>query len=182
MSKLNWTHEGNLLVYKWRIMTPPVSYFFKRYQLFSPIYKWYINIVLSFYKKSSVFPNPNINETYFGILRNEEYYNYKEYKKKYIIEIDGLKIWLSVDGALKIGDMYKKRDFDFHLFIKKIKKLAFFLGTNKMVMQYSPCSCWIKILDKYKTPETGLPIIYKDLTHIYNPQNFVFSYGDIDTF
>lgn len=182
--KVKWVHKENMLVYSFPVFTIPFSYFFRFGKIRNLIYQSYTNAILFFFKKKhSLFKNPGISSSTFGIERDDEYYQYKNFvKRKYTISLFQKNVWFSIDGAMKVGDI---EPCDIKILKKTIlilKVICFFLGVPKIYFQYSPKSKQAGLFSQIKRPTIGLPIIYLNLSNRYNPENFIISLGDFDTF
>ncbi len=183
IKKLKWPQNGNMLIYKFSVLTLPFNYLFMKGKKCEFIFELWTNFVLLFYNKvEDSFINSNINCDTFGIFRDQNYFNYKTYKKKYTISILQKKVWFSVDGALKIGDIEYSDIDTLKIIIRKLKIISFLVGARKIIFQFSPKSKQVDLFSKIKVPLKGLPIIYLNLSEIYSPENFVISLADFDTF
>ncbi len=182
IKKFNWSEGMRLLKFQFKISQLPFSYFFQRYALLNRLYFSYLMLVFGLFRKGSIFMDPDSDGTNIRMLRNEEYLQYKSYSRKFLIRLNHLSIWLSVDGALKIGDIQPSDQPDNRHLIRKLKFLAFFAGTRKIVYMATPNSFWAQQLQsKYKS-EFTLPSIFLNLSNLYDPEKLIISYCDIDTF
>jgi hypothetical protein len=182
IKKFNWSQSGNLVKFQFKTGQLPISHFCKKHHHLNKIHSHYIKLVLGLLRKGRPFENPNSGDESIIVLRDEEFFNYKNYTEKYLVKICDLSIWLSVDGSMKIGDMTCSENVDARLLIRKLKCLAFVLGISKIVFQSSPEAFWALKLSKSYRAEIALPIIYFNLTGVYDPQKLRLSYGDIDSF
>jgi len=182
IKKFNWSQSGKLIKFQFKTKQLPISHFCKRYRYLNNVYMFFVKIILAFLPKGSIFENPNAGEENISILRDGSFFQYKNYIKKYLIKICGLSVWASVDGAMKIGDIERSDQVNIEQVINRLKRLAFFLGISKVVFQFSSDAFWAAKLNGKYEAEEALPIIYYNLSNIYDPQKLILSYGDIDSF
>ena len=71
---------------------------------------------------------------------------------------------------------------DYTVIMKKIKWLAFFLGTDTIIFQTSPNTNLDVALSKKYLSENAYFIGFRDLNTTVNPCDYKFVFGDVDTF
>ena len=183
-SKLNWVFNEKVITYKLQLPTLPILKVVKKLSFLNRIYTGYASFILSFFKtKRENFQNSCITDYSGGIVRNKEYYNYKSYTNNKWIEIDGVGVWIKLDGFLFIGEIEKSTN-DFKKTFSKIIQIAFLLGANNIIVHTSK--------DNYI--DTNMRLYYKgtETTHIgylnlninpkFNFDNIDFTAADFDTF
>jgi hypothetical protein len=182
IKKFNWSQSHSLLKFQFRTHQLPASYFFRKYACLNKMYLFYVKTVLGFLTKGDQFENSGSGDENIYLVRDANYFHYKNYRRKYLVKISGLSVWLGIDGSMKIGDLEKSNSVNVRKVVNQLKRLAFILGISKVVFQFSPNSFWAsKFIREFKA-ETALPIIYYNVTNIYDPTKLILTYGDIDTF
>lgn len=189
MKKLDWIHLENLKKFKIKILSIPISKISKKISFLNNCHRVYSDLIIKLFFKTTEFDSNNNyeaastqNSAYLEI--NKEYFNYKKYKPKYLLKINEVLIWISVDGALKIGDILTKDNsiVNEKKIIRRLKLLAFLIGTNEIVFL---CNKEYDKLDFFKshfTESEGLPLIIKPLKNEVNIERFHIRMADIDTF
>ena len=182
LMKLKWTHNGFINRYKIKTFTFPFAKIAQKLKLFRGVYERYSDTVLNKYPAGKYFDNSIGGDDYIIILRNENYFKYKEYSKKYILRIENTNVYLKEDGSLLIGDI-EKIDYDnFTRIVSKLKKLSFRLGSLNVVFQLSPGIEYDRFLSQKYKAEESLPVCYLDLGSGLDLSKLRFSMADFDTF
>ncbi len=182
LMKLKWTHDGYINRYKIGVVTFPLAKIAQKVKFLSGIYTKYTDFILRKYKSSDKgFENPIPDENII-VLRDENYFKYKEYFKKHILKLEGRNVYVKVDGSLLIGDIEKCTEEVFFSIIKKLRKLAFKLGAVNVVFQQSPGTEYDRYLSSRYKGEEGLQNCYLDLSSGLDLSKLRFSMADLDTF
>lgn len=183
VNKLSWVHKENLNIYKFKIFTFPLAYVCRKVSFLSGLYDFWSSFILKKFRTSKTsFDNPLISNDSGGVLRDELFFEYKNYFPKSIIEINGKSVYVKVSAALRIGDVERCSEAEFLKILKKIKTVAWFLGCYAVYFYYSPGTEYDKYLSSVKKPEKGLAIGYVDFTGGEDPGALKFSQADLDTY
>ena len=75
-------------------------------------------------------------DDYNGVVRDDNYLNYKSYSATQVIEINGALLWIKLQNGLMVGDIENIGD-KFESAIKKLKVLARNLGVTQIYFQAS---------------------------------------------
>lgn len=177
-----WTTAGHMLMIKQRVRTIPFAHVCRRSAFLWRLYEGYAGFILLFCRRAAMFTNPNPDAAHFGIKRDASYYRYKNFTKKHLVHCEKATVWISADGALKVGDLSQTDQAGFALTMRKLRRLAFFLGAAKVVFQYNRASSWNAVFENSGHTTKGMPVIIRNLSGEYDPRAFAFSYADIDTF
>lgn len=183
VNKLNWVHKEDMHLYKIKVTTLPLAKLAHVFKKFSPLYLGFVKLFLL--KNKSIrtyFNNPNISESFGGIVRDENYFNYKTYYKKYFLEILGVSVWIKIEGYLIIGDIEKTDEEKFNKVLKKIKQLSFWIGASEILFQASPNSYLDNLLSKKYSYQKGVPIGYVSFNSNIDGSKLKFTAADFDTF
>jgi GNAT superfamily N-acetyltransferase len=183
VNKLDWIHKENLNSYKIRVFTFPLAYICNRLGFLSGFYKSYAGFIIN--RKKSLkkfFDNPLISGNDGGLLRDEGFFNYKNYFDKSIIEINGKCVYVKVSGALRVGDIERLSEGEFLSTLKKLKRLAWILGCYAIYFYYSPGVEYHRFLSQKIAPAKGLAVGWIDFTSGQDLSRLKFSQADLDTY
>ena len=183
MKKLEWTDKGNLRNFEIEITNLPLGKVVRNYHLINSIYQNAVKRITKFlFKESSVNEDYSTISEYF-IPASESYINYKNYKPKHLIKIDKVVVWLSLDGILKIGEIFtiNGETPNFEKIFKKLKWFAFLCGVNKIRFSCSDTYPHISLFRQHFKESEGLPLIIKPLKGQVT-QPLIIRMADIDTF
>ncbi|MFN8322539.1 MAG: GNAT family N-acetyltransferase [Chitinophagales bacterium] len=183
VKKLSWTHRENMTNYVINVVTFPCAAIAKKVPFLLPLHKRYVRFVAGFYPSKKIFlASSVINLQYGGVIRNEEFHRYKSYYDNYLVDLGGCTAWVKVDGSLAIGDIELQDAAHVTTVIRKIKKLAFWLGCNKILFAVGKDTNWDLLLKgKYENME-GIPVGYLDLQSGLPLENMKYIMADYDTF
>lgn len=183
VKKLDWICTENFNVYKINVFTFPLAYLCSRISLLRRLYRNCADVILkSRLSKRDFFENPQINKINGGILRDKDFFKYKNYVKKELIEINGKCVYIKIDSSLRIGDIESVDEDEFQKIVKKLRRLAWLLGCYRLIFSYSPGVKYDKYLSAKYTPRKGSPIGGVDLGSGLDLSSLKFSLADIDTF
>ena len=179
VKKLDWNHEKNLVKYTKRINTVPLAALAARYNSFKKFYKYFTKRHI---QKRAFFGNSLLETGENGVLRDQNFWNYKAYSDNFTFNASGVKVWAKIDGVLLVGDIEYKEGTDYAKVLKKIAGKAFFLGCHKIVFQCSSHTWLSNILENTYQSEVGLPIGYLKLNEHFPDKELKFTMADFDTF
>ncbi len=185
LMKLGWVHKENLNICKLWVFTFPLAYICAKLSFLNGIYQVYARAILrSKLSERKFFDNPLIDGDSGGVLRNEDFFNYKNYIKKELIEIKGKCIYVKTAGKLRIGDIEKTDEESFYKIVKKLRQIARLLGCYAVVFYYTPSVEYEKFLSNRfaSACSKGLPICWLDLDSGLELDLLKFSQADLDTY
>jgi len=119
---------------------------------------------------------------YNGILRNDDYLNYKTYTTTYVINIDQATIWVKISNGLMIGDILGVTANNFAEIISKLLKLASRLGLKQLQFHTSPNTQLHALFSGRYKAIPSFPVIFKDLIGDTTVDKIKFTFADIDIF
>ncbi|MBI3502604.1 MAG: GNAT family N-acetyltransferase [Bacteroidetes bacterium] len=180
--KLNWIHKENMKSYIFRINTLPLIKIAKKFNLQSLYESFAFAFLKKYLSKKKSFSNSLIASEYGGLLHDDLFLNYKTYTKSFILDLEGVNIWIKLDGKLWIGDIEKSSLEQFKKALNKLQRICFWLGCTEIILNVSPNSYWDVLLQKEFSSSEGLPIGYLDLNSNINLDKILFTGGDFDTF
>ncbi len=183
VNKLSWVCPANLLEYSQKVMTLPLAKIARKFSIFLPVYKAYVNLVLSFYKTDrSLSVNSVMSDDLAGLSRSDQFVHYKSSSGCKMVCVDDAVVWIKVDTYLQIGDMEKHVGDNFYRFNRKLRRLAFLLGTDKIIFLVTPGTLWDKILPEFFKVKESLAYGYLDLSGNFPLEKLRFTGADSDTF
>jgi GNAT superfamily N-acetyltransferase len=181
--KLNWVHEENLNIYKIKVFTFPLAYICNKLHFLQGLYRWYAGIILkSRLSKKKYFVNPITSEKYFGVIRDKDFFEYKNYLPKHLVEVNSKCVYLKISSALRVGDVEDCSEDEFNNIVKKLKNLARLLGNYAVIFYYSPEVKFNDYLQKNHDAVKGLPVGWVDLESGLKLNKLKFAQADLDTY
>ena len=180
--KLAWQEMGSLKKFSSRQLTIPLSRAASRFGFLSGLYRAYCAAILFFYKKyDEGFEIPEVDRTVY-IPRSTDYLAYKNVNHPVLIKILDVKVIFKIDSGMRIGDMTECSPEKFSRVLKKLKKLAFFLGASEISFLTSPGTTWEKKFTGIWKEEALLPHMYVQFYDEYPLPGGYFTNLDADTF
>lgn len=182
-NKLAWIHQDDLNVYEFRIFTLPLSRTANKLHFLKPLYDFYSGSILNRYHSAKkYFKGSVLDGDTGGIQRDENFFNYKRYFKHYILQFCGKCLWIKLDGILWIGDIERCTGDELRCMLRKLRRIAFWLGADKIVFHVSPGTYLDKMLAGNYTPHDKAPAGYVDFGSGIDPQRIKYTSADFDTF
>lgn len=183
VKKLNWQHREDLNLYSVKVFTLPFVKVVKRVSFLNVFYKPFMNLIFLFYNKSnSGFDNSLSYDASSYILHDKVFFDYKTYFKSFFFSVNGKFVWLKVDGKLWVGDIQNASEQEFFLIIKKLKRLAFFIGATEIHFHSHPKTNYDNYLGKIASVKSKSPIGYINLSDEFDCSKVKFQSGDFDMF
>ena len=88
LMKLKWTHNGFINRYRLKVITFPWAKIAQKLRFLNTFYEKYTDLILRKHKSNdSYFENSIPGDENIIILRDKNYFNYKEYTKKYVLKL-----------------------------------------------------------------------------------------------
>ena len=133
---------------------------------------------------SLVSNDPVKNSNRNGILRNKNFYRYKQYSDSRTIKLTSGLVWCKLSGALLVGDLDLNQGQQLHDMITDLKTFCKKMGIAKFVFICSENYPHYKRLCEISKPIKGNGIGFKLIQEntSFDPSNIVFTWGDYDTF
>lgn len=181
--KLNWEFNENINNYTFNIPTIPLAYFSLKNKYLNFIYNRWLNFILSFLKKGETFEGSIRNNFQDGIVRDQQFWNYKMQKKENkLFKLDNKNIVLKFNNRICVGDIDINTNTELGPILFKLKLLAFLTFNSKINFYVSPNTLLDIKLSKSKKSQIGLPIGYRNFDNKHSLINLKFTYFDFDTF
>lgn len=178
-----WKFNDNILNYSFLIFTFPLGAISKKILFLRSLYNSWINFILFFYEKGSFFDSSIEIANQNGVLRDVHFWKYKlQNDELKLIKISGIDVVIKFNGSLLVGDINFKSEFNFYIFLVKLKFLAF-ISLSSFVKFYVSEGTLLDVnLRKFSTPKTGLPIGIYSFDKFNSFDNLKFTLFDFDTF
>ena len=181
--KLNWEFKEKVKEYRIKVFTFPLAKIASKVSVLAKLYTWYSGIVLKYLTQSGHSFKCSCLENDIGsVNRTSDYYEYKFKNKNFIININGVNVWIKIDAFLFIGDIERSDNIDYKLLIKQIKRVSFFLGIDCILFQTSPDTFLDKKIGKILESKDAFYVGFRNLNSVVDPKKFKFVFGDADTF
>lgn len=184
VQKLGWTHFDDLLSYQFRVKCIPWIRIKKTLHLSQKTHDVWCHLILSLLPKGMPFENSSKDKKTAAVDHSKDFFAYKTYTKNYVLNMDGINIWLKCDDTfLLIGDMEKCDEKRFLKVISKLKKIALILGLPHIRYNGSSDTWGIRMFEKYgHKMESTYPIGGVNFTNIIALEKLKFTMADNDTF
>jgi hypothetical protein len=144
--KLDWIHFDDMHAYLIRVKCMPWQRVKRLLKLPEIIHQKWGNFIFSFYKKSIAFQS-SCSDDGVVIEHSKDFFDYKTYAKNYLIQIEGVNVWLKFNEQfLLVGDIEKCTDKKFINVIKRLKLLSFLIGLPHIRVN---CSTGVWIEQKF---------------------------------
>lgn len=179
---LKWIQIDSIqrLDLKLKIKTIPLPKIFKHSSFLQKVYLAYSKFIL----RKKIIPAPfSFNNTYPSsyakVCRDEKYIAFKKASDKFFIKIDDQVLWIRLTDVLWIGDFSNYKTVN-NSFIKKIKKLAFFLGYNTVSFHINESVQLPAFLNSFKKYNTEPSCVFF-INDSIKPENILYTGADFDT-
>ncbi|PWT70909.1 MAG: hypothetical protein C5B59_19190 [Bacteroidetes bacterium] len=180
--KVGWNHTDDVVRYdlKLKIKTFPLPKIALGYRLLRRIYLRYARFLLS---SKLEFPIPgffsSISNQPGRVYRDSTYIKYKYADDKFFLRFGNVVVWLKVSDTLSIGD-FENTDLVNYQVLKKIKKIAFFLGHNTIAFTISKGAPKPSFLNHFKEHKRT-PTLMLYLDSKLEGTDISFTAADFDT-
>jgi hypothetical protein len=180
VNTLGWRHLENLnrWALKLKFKTIPWPKILVKMKLWS-FYLKYARFILQKKMAGEItsFQNP-INTEYGKVRRDKNYLNYKEKKESFFIRIDNIVLWIRLTDVFWIGEFSSYEISSATL--KKVKKLAFYLGYNTITFNINESMKLNGALQSFKVIDKEAScFLYLD--EQWKNRNIVLTGADFDT-
>lgn len=179
---LGWKVAENMERFSIRTNTFPLLSLTQHHKWIQWLYNKYTAKILRKYLLTVPGVSSSVTvEGYGGMLRNEQYLQYKRYSKTQVLQIGNSKVWIKIKDDLIIGDLSLCKD-DFDNVMSTLKKIVKFLGITSISFQVSPGTTAYKLFSQKYKPEASFPVILLNLGIDIPLNNVKFTFADIDIF
>ncbi|MFA7273190.1 MAG: GNAT family N-acetyltransferase [Crocinitomicaceae bacterium] len=184
IGKLGWSHIDDITPYLIRVKCIPWIRLKSTFGLPQTLHNKWCRFILKKVTKGEPFKSSCLSNDTAAVDHSEAFFAYKTYEENYIINVNGIKVWVKFnDIFLIIGDIEVCDELSFKKVIRVLKKLAFKLGLPHLRFQFSSNTWGESILKKFGTPmQVKYPIVGFNFTDKIPMEKIKFTGADNDTF
>ena len=180
--KWSWFSNDNFKIYTFKTKCVPLNKFTNKYKLL-PFHNLYIKAVLwLFGNKKTTFKNSVIENGIGGLIRSQDYSNYKKYTYNYITSINGFKIWWKIDDGLSVGDVERFDPSRLNALFKTLRFLCFIFGFHNFKIITTNNTYIDTLLKDTYSFEKGNNIYFYDISSGLDFSKIKFMQSDLNTF
>jgi hypothetical protein len=182
IKKLDWKHYSNVNHYKIKASSIPFDKLAKKFKWFKPIHqlllpkeeletgKQFSNSITAQSKDSG------------GVKHDSDFYRYKCYYPSFIIEIEGVKCWVKVDGRLWVGDIEFCDEAKFNAVVNGLINYAKKKFCASVQFSFFEKSSYDQNISKRFAKHSSIAVGCLNLNGHFDPDKFAYQAGDFDTF
>ena len=184
IKKLGWSHFDDMTPYLIRVKCIPWIRLKNTFKLPQALHDKWCDFVLNKLKKGQPFKSSAFTVETPVIDHSKEFFAYKTYGENYLIQLNGINVWLKVDDRfLIIGDIDSCSETEFEKTIHALKKIAFKLGLPHLRFQTSSNTWGQNMFNKFGFPmELKYPVGGINFTNEIPLEKLKFTGADNDTF
>lgn len=184
IKKLAWTHFDNITPYLIRVKIIPWIRLKNTFRLPQAIHDKWCRFNLNRLTKGIPFQSSCLSPETAVVDHSTIFFNYKTYSENYLIQLNGINIWLKFDDTfLFIGDIERCTETDFLITINSLKRLAFKMGLPHLRYHASSNTWGENMFKKYGVPmEIKYPVGGINFTNTIPLEKLKFTGADNDTF
>lgn len=185
--KQKWVENGGWQSYIIRVRGISQKTIRKVLPISDNAYANYCHYILkSFVIRRNAFKNSVIDEHTGGVVRSEDFLNYKTYTPNYVIRLNNKAIWFSIRGnTLLVGDIEYCEGITFRKVVARLKWLARLLGLGYVEFRCSAGIAMEKEFDavkSWKFDNTQMAILHFNLDEHFPGHAIKFTIADDDTY
>jgi hypothetical protein len=182
--RLGWTHFDDLTPYVIRVKCIPWIRLKNTFRLPQSIHNNWCRKKLGKWKKGQPFKSSCYSVDTPVVNHSESFFTYKTYDENFLIDVKGISVWLKFDDTfLIIGDMEKCSEKEFINVIRKLKRIAFWMGLPHLRFHASSNSWGEEMFNKHGTPmDVTYPIGGINFSNEIPLEKMKFTAADNDTF
>jgi len=147
-----------------------------------PYNLWSKQVLSKYQKQLNGVENSVISEGYAGVMRTEEFKNYKSYNNIIVIDIHSVLLWIKVSDVLVIGDITGVNENNFNPVIEELKSIAKKLGLKQIHFHCSPGIKLNRLFACICEPVSSYPVLFQDFGSPVPLEKIKFTFADIDIF
>ncbi len=184
IKRLGWSHFDNLTPYLIRVKCIPWVRIKNTLKIPQSIHNKWCRFVLKTLKEGKPFKSSCLTSETPVIDHSKDFFEYKTYEENFLIQVKGKNVWVKFDDTfLLIGDLEKCSEEEFLVVIRKLKRIAFWMGLPHL--RFHACSdTWgERIFKKYGSQmEVSYPVGGINFTGEIPIEKMKFTAADNDTF
>lgn len=180
--KLGWQLSHTMHAFHLPIRTLPLGRLDSKPGFAGKMYRLYRTFLLTKYRTSLRGIPSSVQENGYGTVhRSEAYLQQRAYSDHFVLRIGRAYVWMKTGTAMIVGDM----ETDNHSFcktIRRLKRLARWLGTTEMRFQVSDGTQLHELLSQQSDPVPAFPVLFQQFAEGIDIKKFRFTFADIDIF
>jgi GNAT superfamily N-acetyltransferase len=178
---LNWDISHQMNVYSFKVKGFPIAKIFAKLRLNSIYNYCWLSPITKIFKFKNLDLNWSSSEKNF-IIKNKEYFNYKEYNSNFIVKYKSLVMFIKIEGGLYVGDVSINRNINAISFLNKVKSFARLIGQSNIRFEVTPGSHLDYLLNQNQEPLKGLNVTIKSINKESSKFKLNITAADYDTF
>lgn len=183
VNKMGFSHFDTMKSYRIRVPAIPIGKLLKKFGMMESQIGRLSPRLKKLESTEKKFINSVIDDETGGVVRNENFINYKSYSGCLLIEIKGVKVWVKQSHILTIGDMERVDERKFAEVLNVLKKIASRLFISDILFAVAPGTYYDMLMQKMAIPFTEtLAILYWDFNSGLDLKKIRFTGSDYDTF
>ncbi|MBL7893954.1 MAG: GNAT family N-acetyltransferase [Bacteroidia bacterium] len=183
VKKLDWNHYADINNYKIKTGALPLEKLAKKYSVFKPLHNRIIQKTLKPLITEEVFYNSMEKQGDYGfVIHDSNYRNYKTYYSNYILNLNGVKCWIKIDGRLWVGDIEFCNEKKFKETVNALLLLAKKIHCSTIHFSVFENSLYDKYLSEYAKPYYKNAVGCLNLNPLTNGELYAYQSSDFDTF
>jgi hypothetical protein len=180
VNKLGWRMTHAMECFIIPVRSVPIERITRNRFLLHDLYELYKKKVLKKYRSAFMVENSVIQEGYIGVCRDADFWAYKKYNVREVIQVGDTLVWVRINNGLVIGDMTDCTDID--PVITGLQKLAAKLGLTQLQFHTSQGTGLHQHLVKKYNTVPSFPALFQDFNSGWELDRIKFNFGDIDIF
>lgn len=184
VKRLGWSHFDDLTPYLIRVKCIPWIRLKNTFRIPQFIHNQWCRFIFNRLKKGQPFSSSCKTYDTPVVDHSNEFFTYKTYAENYLIQLNGINLWLKFDDTfLIIGDMENCNEEQFLAVVKALKNVAFWMGLPHLRFHTSSNTWGEKIFKKYGVAmELRYPVGGINFTHEIPLEKMKFTGADNDTY
>lgn len=182
-STLGWLDPEVMHRYHFATGAPPLAKVARRIRQFDPAYQAWVHRVFKRYRLPEAwFPNPLAEAGWLCADYTPAYFGYKKFTPNFIVALDGVPLWIKVDGVLQIGAMGAFSPKKFPAILTKLRALGRLAGVGELLFQTAPGTPLDAALSQLTPPLPSWRVGYFDLGAGLPVEKLKLNFAELDTF
>ncbi|HEY4323701.1 MAG TPA: GNAT family N-acetyltransferase [Mucilaginibacter sp.] len=182
VNRLSWTSTERMSYF---IISIGTFWWQRIFRKLPPLQTWYKSYQRRQLKKVLLsqkgIDNSVFNDKCGGILRDQNYLEYKNYNTTHVIKLGASILWVKINNELLIGDISVSPG-NFDDMIKKLKRFAYKLGIKEVHFHACPKTTLHSLFAARFNALPSFPVIFKELNGTVDIGQIKFTSADIDIF
>lgn len=184
IKRLGWIHFDDVTPFLVRVKCIPWIRLKNTFKLPQTLHNNWCRYILRKTKKGVPFKSSSLAKDIPVVDHSKDFFDYKTHSENYLIEVNGINVWVKFDELfLYIGDIEKCDEDTFLKTIKKLKSIAFRMGLPHLRFQTSSDTWGFQMFQKIGVRmETKYPIGGINFSSEIPLEKMKFTGADNDTF